>query len=103
MAEFEFGGEIVWWPTPEYVEGSHLQRFMQQHGIDSWHELYKRSIDDVAWFTEAMLTYLGCAKIRFAANAVPPTNVRSIMVRTAEISMALRLACFFIRVTSWLE
>ena len=33
MAEFEFGGEIVWRPTAEYVEGSHLQRFMQQHGI----------------------------------------------------------------------
>ena len=58
MAEFEFGGEIVWRPTPEYVDGSHLQRFMQQHGIGSWHELYERSVEDVAWFTEAMLKYL---------------------------------------------
>jgi acetyl-CoA synthetase len=58
MAEFEFGGEIVWRPTPEYVEGSHLQRFMQQHGIAGWHELHRRSVEDVAWFTDAMLRYL---------------------------------------------
>ena len=48
-----FGGR-----TPEYVDGSHLQRFMPQHGIGSWHELYEHSVEDVAWFTEAMLTYL---------------------------------------------
>lgn len=58
MAEFEFGGEIVWRPTTEYVEGSHLQRFMQQHGIADWHELHRRSVADVAWFTDAMLQYL---------------------------------------------
>jgi acetyl-CoA synthetase len=58
-----FGGEIVWRPTPEYVEGSHLQRFMQQHGIADWHELHRRSVEDVAWFTDAMLRYLD---IRFA-------------------------------------
>ncbi|MFZ2488932.1 MAG: AMP-binding protein [Anaerolineae bacterium] len=58
MAEFEFGGEIVWRPTPEYVNGSHLQRFMQQHGLADWHELHRRSVEDVAWFTEAMLHYL---------------------------------------------
>jgi len=58
MAEFEFGGEIVWRPTPDYVEGSHLQRFMQQHGIADWSELHRRSVEDVAWFTDAMLRYL---------------------------------------------
>ncbi len=63
MAEFEFGGEIVWRPTPEYVEGSHLQRFMQQHSIADWHELHRRSVEDVAWFTDAMLRYLD---IRFS-------------------------------------
>lgn len=62
MAEFEFGGEIVWRPTAEYVDGSHLQRFMQQHGIATWHELHRRSVEDVAWFTDAMLRYLN---IRF--------------------------------------
>jgi len=58
MAEFEFGGEIVWRPTPDYVNGSHLQRFMQQHGIATWEELHRRSVEDVAWFTDAMLRYL---------------------------------------------
>ncbi|HSN76391.1 MAG TPA: AMP-binding protein [Anaerolineae bacterium] len=58
MAEFEFGGEIVWRPTAEYVDGSHLQRFMRQHGIADWHELHQRSVADVAWFTDAMLRYL---------------------------------------------
>jgi acetyl-CoA synthetase len=58
MADFEFGGEIVWRPTAEYVEGSHVQRFMQQHGIADWHELHRRSVEDVAWFTDAMLRYL---------------------------------------------
>lgn len=58
MAEFEFGGDIVWQPTAEYVDGSHLQRFMQQHGIASWEELHRRSVEDVAWFTDTMLRYL---------------------------------------------
>jgi len=58
MADFEFGGDIVWRPTAEYIEGSHLQRFMQQHGIASWPELHRRSVEDVAWFTDAMLHYL---------------------------------------------
>ena len=58
MAEFEFGGEIVWRPTAEYVEGSHLQRFMQLHGIATWEDLHRRSVEDVAWFTDAMLRYL---------------------------------------------
>ena len=58
MAEFEFGGEIVWCPTPAYTSGSHLERFMQQHGLWDWHDLHRRSVEDVAWFTDAMLRYL---------------------------------------------
>ena len=56
---FSFGGEVVWTPSPEYSEGSHVKRFMDSHGIDDWDELHQRSVDDVAWFTDAMLTYLG--------------------------------------------
>src|SRR5947209_3842244 len=33
MPKFEFGGEIVWRPTPELMAGSHLQRFMSAHGL----------------------------------------------------------------------
>ncbi|HEX6386252.1 MAG TPA: AMP-binding protein [Anaerolineae bacterium] len=59
MAEkFTFGGDIVWRPTPEYVERSHLKRFMDRHGIKSYDELMARSTTDVAWFTDAILNYL---------------------------------------------
>ena len=55
---FTFGGEIVWRPTDEYIERSHLTRFMRQHGIGSYEELQARSTADVAWFTDAVLKYL---------------------------------------------
>jgi acetyl-CoA synthetase len=55
---FDFGGDIVWRPTPEYVERSHLQHFMRQHGLPSWEALLERSTDDIAWFTDALLKYL---------------------------------------------
>lgn len=55
---FEFGGEIVWRPTPEYIERAHLTAFMRQHGIQDYDELMRRSTEDIAWFTEAVLQYL---------------------------------------------
>ena len=55
---FTFGGDIVWRPTPEYTEHSHLTRFMRQHGIAGYDELMARSTADVAWFTDAVLRYL---------------------------------------------
>jgi acetyl-CoA synthetase len=53
-----FGGEIVWRPSPDYVERAHLTQFMHLHGIQDFPELMRRSTDDVAWFTEALLDYL---------------------------------------------
>jgi acetyl-CoA synthetase len=55
---FEFGGDIVWEPTPEYIEGANLMRFMRQNGIEDFDELMKRSTEDVAWFTKAVLRFL---------------------------------------------
>jgi len=55
---FEFGGEIVWRPTPEYVDDARLTEFMQLHGIATFDELMSRSTEDVAWFTDAVLKYL---------------------------------------------
>jgi acetyl-CoA synthetase len=52
---FEFGGEIVWRPTPEVVGGSHLQRFMHRHGIASLDKLMQRATADIRWFWEAVL------------------------------------------------
>ncbi len=55
---FSFGGEIVWRPTPDYIERSHLTRFMRLHNIASYDELQERSTSDIAWFTDAILKYL---------------------------------------------
>jgi acetyl-CoA synthetase len=55
---FEFGGEIVWRPTPAYTKRAHLTRFMARHKIASFPDLLQRSTADVAWFTEAVLQYL---------------------------------------------
>ncbi len=56
--KFDFGGEIVWRPTPEYIERSNLKRFMDWQGIASYDELQERSTADVAWFTDAVLKFL---------------------------------------------
>jgi acetyl-CoA synthetase len=61
----DFGGPIVWRPTPEYTEKAHLTRFMQQHGIPDFSELMERSTRDPAWFTDALLHYLD---IRFSQD-----------------------------------
>ncbi len=55
---FEFGGEIVWRPTSEHIDQSNLMRFMKQHNIDTFDDLMKRSTEDVAWFTDAVLKFL---------------------------------------------
>ena len=55
---FTFGGDVVWQPTPESVERSHLRQFMVQHGIGSYAELQQRSTQEIAWFTDAVLKYL---------------------------------------------
>lgn len=51
-------GPVVWQPTPEYTENAHLTRFMRLHGIADFAGLLRRSTEDVAWFTEAVLQYL---------------------------------------------
>jgi acetyl-CoA synthetase len=56
--DFDFGGEFVWLPTPEYVEPSHLRRFMRANGLASYADLMTRSTTDIAWFTDAVLKYL---------------------------------------------
>ena len=53
------GGEIVWRPTPELVKASQLQRFMSAHGIDRLADLQQRSVDEPAWFWDAVMADLG--------------------------------------------
>ena len=54
----DFGGPIVWEPTPEYTENANLTRFMQEQDIPDFSALLERSTADIAWFTEALLGYL---------------------------------------------
>ncbi len=55
---FEFGGEIVWRPTTEYVDNARLTEFMRLHNIESFDALMQRSTEDISWFTDAILKYL---------------------------------------------
>lgn len=56
--QFDFGGEIVWWPNQEYIDQARLTEFINQHEISDFSELMKRSTEDVAWFTAAVMEYL---------------------------------------------
>lgn len=55
---YEPFGEIVWRPTPDYIENAHLTHFMRQYGLASFDELLQGSSQDYAWFTRAILDYL---------------------------------------------
>jgi acetyl-CoA synthetase len=52
------GGDIVWRPSPDYIERANLTAFMRKHGIKNFNELMKKSISDIAWFTDSVLKYL---------------------------------------------
>lgn len=55
---FDYGGPIVWKPTPEIIERANLTRFMRQNGLKDYAALMERSTQDVAWFTDAVLQFL---------------------------------------------
>jgi acetyl-CoA synthetase len=55
---FDFGGEIVWQPSQDHLDHARLTEFMQVHGITDFSELIERSINDISWFTKAVLDYL---------------------------------------------
>ncbi|MFN8596941.1 MAG: AMP-binding protein [Anaerolineae bacterium] len=53
--DFDFGGEIVWQPTPEQIEQSRLKHFMAKHGLTTFAELMHRSTTELDWFWNAVL------------------------------------------------
>ena len=57
--QFDFGGEIVWRPDQAYLDRANLTHFMDRHGIPDFDSLMARSTEDVPWFTEAVLDFLG--------------------------------------------
>ena len=56
---FEFGGEIAWRPSSEYVERSRLKAFIDRHNLRDYAELMRRSTTDLPWFWNAVLEDLG--------------------------------------------
>jgi len=54
----------AWEPTPEYVERANVTRFMRSHGMATIDELRRRSVEDIAWYWNAVVQDLG---IPFAA------------------------------------
>jgi acetyl-CoA synthetase len=54
---------VVWSPSPAYVERANITRFMRAHGIATYEELQARSVEDIAWFWQAVVEDLGLAFI----------------------------------------
>jgi len=50
---------VVWRPSPEYLERSHVLRFMRKYGIATPNELRERSSREPEWFWHAMVKDLG--------------------------------------------
>ena len=48
----------VWRPTPEQIADANVTRLMHTHGIDSFDELVRRSIEDPEWFWPAVVADL---------------------------------------------
>ena len=45
----------VWRPTAEQVEAANVTRLMRAHGIERFDDLVRRSIEDPAWFWDAVV------------------------------------------------
>jgi acetyl-CoA synthetase len=50
--------ELVWTPSPEYIERSNVWRFMRRYNISDYAELVRRSIEDIEWFWDAVVKEL---------------------------------------------
>jgi acetyl-CoA synthetase len=51
--------EVAWRPSPDYVENANVTRLMRAHGVESIDELRRRSVEDMAWFWDAVVKDLG--------------------------------------------
>jgi len=54
----DFAGPIVWEPDTDTIARAHLTRFLKEHSLNSFDDLWQRSCRDVDWFTDAVLRYL---------------------------------------------
>ena len=48
-----------WRPDPASIENANVTRFQRSHGIETFDELVRRSIDEPEWFWDAVVDFLG--------------------------------------------
>ena len=78
--EFEFGGEIAWRPSREYIERSRLTAFMKKYGLRDFAHLMERSTTDLDWFWRSVLDDLGIefyqpySKVIDSSTGIPHTR-----------------------------
>src|SRR5438270_698592 len=58
VSEFQFGGDFVWHPPAELIAQSNLQRFIDKNQLGTYDMLMQRSITDIAWFWDTVLSDL---------------------------------------------
>jgi len=49
------GGGFAWRPTERHIERSRLLKLMARHGVGSYHEFYRRSVEYPEWFWAAVV------------------------------------------------
>lgn len=47
--------ELIWEPSERYRAESRILAFMRRHSIGTYAEFYRRSIEDIAWFWDAVV------------------------------------------------
>ncbi len=57
-SQFEFGGDVVWRPSPEQIAYSNLQKFLNAHNLADFDELMEKSTADIEWFWNTVLKEL---------------------------------------------
>ena len=51
---FPFGQEIAWQPNPDWIEESNLKKFMVKHQLSGYDQLFRKSVEEIDWFWEAV-------------------------------------------------
>jgi acetyl-CoA synthetase len=51
--------DLIWEPTPDYIERANVTGFMRKHGIASYQDLVRKSAEDIEWFWGAAIEDVG--------------------------------------------
>jgi acetyl-CoA synthetase len=51
--------EMVYEPSETFVESTNVHQFMQEYGISDYDELIERTTEDLDWFWDKIVSYLG--------------------------------------------